>query len=54
MIKIGIDARSVSRPVTGIGRYTFDMCKALSQCPEVSLTLYSPAEILIQYREQLD
>lgn len=45
MIKIGIDATSLSRSITGIGRYTLEMCKALSKLPNISLYLYSPAPI---------
>jgi glycosyltransferase involved in cell wall biosynthesis len=44
-MKIGVDARLLSRPLTGIGRYTLEMCRALSQIPEVSLFLYSPSSI---------
>lgn len=44
-MKIGIDARLLSRPLTGIGRYTMEMCRALSQIPSVSLYLYSPSSI---------
>ena len=43
---IGIDARSLShQPLTGIGRYTLEMSRALSKLPRVSLYLYSPAPI---------
>ena len=45
MIKIGIDARLLSRSITGIGRYTLEMCRALSKLPNISLYLYSPAPI---------
>lgn len=45
MIKIGIDATSLSRSITGIGRYTLEMCKALSKLPNISLYLYSSAPI---------
>lgn len=44
-MKIGIDARLLSRPLTGIGRYTLEMCRALSKQPNTSLYLYSPAPI---------
>jgi len=40
-MKIGVDARSLMSPLTGIGRYTLEMCKALSKMPGVSLYLYS-------------
>ena len=44
-MKIGVDARLLSRPLTGIGRYTLEMCRALSKEGSVSLYLYSPAPI---------
>ena len=44
-MKIGVDARLLSRPLTGIGRYTLEMCRALSNIPEISLCLYSPSSI---------
>jgi glycosyltransferase involved in cell wall biosynthesis len=51
MIKIGVDARSLSRPITGVGRYTYDMCRQLALNPNLKLNLYSPAPILPEYRE---
>ncbi|MEZ0121962.1 MAG: glycosyltransferase family 4 protein [Candidatus Reddybacter sp.] len=42
-MKVGVDARLLSRPLTGIGRYTLEMCQALSKLEGVSLYLYSPA-----------
>ena len=44
-MKVGIDARLLSRPLTGVGRYTLEMCQALSKITNVSLYLYSPAPI---------
>lgn len=44
-MKVGVDARLLSRPLTGIGRYTLEMCRALSKEANVSLYLYSPAPI---------
>jgi len=44
-MKIGVDARLLSRPLTGIGRYTLEMCRALSKITNISLYLYSPAPI---------
>ncbi len=44
-MKIGVDARLLSRPLTGIGRYTLEMCRALSKIKNVALYLYSPAPI---------
>lgn len=42
-IRIGVDARILSRPLTGIGRYTAELCRALSKQSGVELILYSPA-----------
>jgi len=42
-MKVGVDARLLSRPLTGIGRYTLEMCCALSKLEGISLYLYSPA-----------
>ncbi|OUS16208.1 hypothetical protein A9Q88_08620 [Gammaproteobacteria bacterium 50_400_T64] len=42
-MKVGVDARLLSRPLTGIGRYTLEMCLALSKLDGVSLHLFSPA-----------
>jgi glycosyltransferase involved in cell wall biosynthesis len=42
-MKIGIDGRLLSRPLTGIGRYTFEMCQRLALEKNISLFLYSPA-----------
>lgn len=44
-MKIGVDARLLSRPLTGIGRYTLEMCRALCKHSELSLFIYSPAPI---------
>ena len=44
-MKIGVDARLLSRPLIGISRYTLEMCRALSKVPNVSLHLYSPAPV---------
>ncbi len=44
-MKVGVDARLLSRPITGIGRYTLEMCRSLSKIPHISLYLYSPALI---------
>jgi len=44
-LKIGLDARLLSRPLTGIGRYTLEMCWALSNVDNVTLFLYSPSHI---------
>ena len=44
-MKIGVDARLLSRPITGLGRYTWEMCRALSNIKDVTLYLYSPSPI---------
>ena len=48
-MKIGVDARLLSRPLTGIGRYTLEMCRALSKSDSIDLYLYSPAPIKEEY-----
>jgi len=44
-MKVGVDVRLLSCPLTGIGRYTYEMCSALSKLPNVTLYLYSPAPL---------
>jgi len=44
-LKVGIDARLLSRPITGIGRYTLEMCQVLSKLENIALYLYSPSPI---------
>jgi len=44
-MKIGVDARLLSRPITGLGRYTWEVCRALSNIKDVTLYLYSPSPI---------
>lgn len=53
-MKVGVDARSLSRPLTGIGRYTLEMCRALSKINDISLYLYSPAPVFNEYRLGLE
>jgi glycosyltransferase involved in cell wall biosynthesis len=53
-MKIGVDARSLTRPRTGIGRYTLEMCRALSRVDSVDLCLYSPDYIRQEYLDILD
>ena len=48
-MKIGIDARQLSRPLTGMGRYTLEICQALSKTKGVSLYLYSPAPLRFDF-----
>src|SRR5260221_11051703 len=42
-LKIGVDARVLLSPITGIGRYTLEVCKALCKIKNVQLYLYSPS-----------
>lgn len=44
-MKVAVDARLLSRPLTGIGRYTFEMCLALLKIEGITLYLYSPGAI---------
>ena len=53
-LKIGIDARILSRPLTGIGRYTLEMCRALNKTGIFNLYLYSPAPINSEHLKYLD
>lgn len=48
-MKVGIDARLLSRPLTGIGRYTLEMCRALAKLENITLYLYSPAPIYAKF-----
>lgn len=52
-MKIGVDARLLSRSITGIGRYTLEMCRALSRIEGVSLYLYSPSPINSEFTKSL-
>jgi glycosyltransferase involved in cell wall biosynthesis len=52
-MKIAVDARLLSRPLTGIGRYTLEMCSAVLKIEGVSLSLYSPSPISYKVRECL-
>lgn len=49
-MKIGVDARQLSRPLSGMGRYTLEMCQALSKTKGVSLYLYSPAPLRFDFQ----
>jgi len=53
-VTVGVDVRLLSMPPTGIGRYTFEMCRRLNQASNISLCLYSPASMLDQYLPYLD
>lgn len=45
-MKIGINAKSLSIPLTGIGRYTKELCLHLSHKKHLHLYLYSPSPLL--------
>ncbi|MBK2024965.1 glycosyltransferase family 4 protein [Francisella philomiragia] len=52
---IGIDAYILSKKViTGIGRYTLEMVKALSKNTNVSIILFSPQKLQNDIKSQLD
>jgi len=54
-IKVAVDARLLSlSPLTGIGRYTLEMCNVLRKMDRVSLFLYSPSPILSLYSSSLE
>lgn len=48
-MKIGIDVRQLSRSLTGMGRYTLEICQALSKLENVVLYLYSPAPLRFNF-----
>ena len=52
-MKVGVDARLLSRPLTGIGRYTLEMCRSLSKQERITLYLYSPSPILDDAKKNL-
>lgn len=50
---IGIDARTLINPLTGIGRYTYELSKALLDISGVKESLYTPAPIEAHLLENL-
>ncbi len=50
-MRIGVDARLLSRPLTGMGRYTLEMCRELLNIKNASLYIYSPAPLLTVHLE---
>ena len=52
-MKIGVDARLLSRPLSGIGRYTLEMCKSLSKIDGLALHLYSPAPVKPEFFSEI-
>lgn len=53
-LTVGVDARSLSRPVSGLGRYTLEMCLALNRLNSIHLYLYSPTLIPENVLSQFD
>lgn len=49
-MRIGIDARPLSRQLTGIGYYTFEVIKALDHC-EITTILFSPAPLRVELKQ---
>jgi glycosyltransferase involved in cell wall biosynthesis len=50
---IGVDARSMSGSLSGIGRYTLELSKALNSYSALELSLYTPASIDAKTRIEL-
>lgn len=50
---IGIDARLLSGPLTGIGRYTFELSKELAKHSDLKLSLYTSSEIDVDIQKNL-
>lgn len=46
MIKLGVDVRNLTKPLTGIGSYTFEFCKYLLEEKKVELYLYAPSSLI--------
>jgi glycosyltransferase involved in cell wall biosynthesis len=52
-MRIGVDARLLSGPLTGIGRYTFELSKKLTQIPGVNFSFYTPDPIRDEVEKSL-
>ncbi len=52
-MRIGIDTRLLSRPITGIGRYVLEITRSLALDKHVTPFLYSPSRIAASLRPQL-
>jgi glycosyltransferase involved in cell wall biosynthesis len=50
---VGVDARLLSEPLTGIGRYTLELSKALIRCTPAQLSLYAPSPVDRQIQKNL-
>jgi len=51
---IGIDARALLGPLTGIGRYTLELAKNLAQLENSKITFYTPSAVLPEVAEYLE
>lgn len=51
MIRVGVDARPLCYPNTGIGQYTFQILQRLASLPDIKLHLYSRDKPLIRLPE---
>ena len=49
-MKLGIDARILTKELTGIGRYVLELTTRLSYSSEIELYLFAPIEILSKYK----
>ena len=52
-IKLGVDIRNLTKPLTGIGKYTLELCIELSKIDTFKLYLYAPSAILKPYKNKL-
>ena len=50
---IGVDARLLPGSLTGIGRYTFELSKKLTQIPKTKLSFYTPVPVAIKIAQSL-
>lgn len=51
---IGVDARLLSGPLTGIGRYTYELSKALARHSELKLSLYAASQVSVPIQRGLE
>lgn len=51
-MKLGVDARILTKELTGIGRYVFELTSRLSHYGDIELYLFSPCPILAKYKVQ--
>jgi len=53
-VHIGVDARLLSGPLTGIGRYTYELSKALARHSELKLSLYAASQVSVPIQRGLE